>query len=190
MYKPRDTSIKTYSPTNTEYSVVDEYISEGFEAMSPNILWWTFDHHSTDQFRDELDNLYGENSTGKKTQYNEPNLVYGFFEAQPIMPEISKLGGETIEEVMLFVNRIDFLDRNNADPKAGDVFRIKFQGRNDIPDRYIFYTVSAVEPTDLFHFKYLTWTIYAEKSNMTNIPEYIKNFQDLDETNYNQYKNF
>ena len=97
MYRPQ--KVKTYDPTNPEYGLVDMMVSEAFEAVSPEIYYWSLDTVTTKTSMDALDKVYGEKSSTSKITYKEPKLVHARIDFNPILKELSKLGTVTKEEV-------------------------------------------------------------------------------------------
>lgn len=182
-FKERPRTLKLFEPANPEYVLADTMESEIFEIVSPNLLWWSFQDAATEVNRDELDTVYGENvSAGANVYTTEPIRVYGYFEINPILQEITRMGIEQIEEINIFTNINDFFDKTGVEPRSGDVFRMDFIDKNNENAlKRNFYTVGSVTPTDLYHFKYLTWQVYAEMTNLTFVPDIIKDYTDLPE---------
>lgn len=176
MYRP--INCKVMEPKNPEYALASSLSADFIENQSPLMYWWSFDRTKTTATQDELDQIYGEKSSGdRKFTFKKPNRVYAFMEINPILIELSRLGIEQIEEITLVINVDDFLNRNFEDPKSGDVFRISYiVGEQKY--RNIFYTVGSVVPFDIFNMKYLNWHIYAEQTPMNEVPDSIKNFMD------------
>jgi len=176
MFRPKN--VKVFEPINPEYSLADAITAEIVEGISPKILWWSFDKTATVASQDELDKILGEKGSGDaKYTYTGPKEVFCFFEFNPIIWELSRLGVEQIEEISIYTNVADFLNRNNAHPKPGDLFRISYV-KDETTYRNIFYTVSVVVPVDMFNFKHLNWRIYAEQQDLDAVAQYIKNYVD------------
>jgi hypothetical protein len=62
-------------------------------------------------------------------------------------------------------------------PKAGDVIRVSWI-KTDSTRRFVFYGISNVTPVDPYNARYTNWLIHCEQTNMNEIPNEIKNFND------------
>lgn len=178
MYRPQ--KVKTYDPTNPEYGLVDMMVSEAFEAVSPEIYYWSLDTVTTKTSMDALDKVYGEKSSTSKITYKEPKLVHARIDFNPILKELSKLGTTTKEEVEIFVNIASVMEEldNNA-PKSGDILRVSYINHDPYSadnKSVTFYTVSQVTPVDLYNNRYTNLQISAEQTTMNEVPDKIKKF--------------
>lgn len=174
MFRP--TGAKTFEPKNPEYALASSIDGDLIEAISPLIVYWSFDRDATGASRDELDQVYGEKSSGDALHYfKDPNRVYMFVEINPIIIELTRLGIEQIEEITAVVNVDNFIKHNNIAPRPGDVFRVSYvvDAQNY---RNVFYTVSSVVPFDVFNMKYLNWHLYAEQTPMQEVDQKIKDY--------------
>lgn len=169
-----------FEPINPEYALASSLTSEMIEATSPYILWWSFLRTETSANKDELDNVYGEASskTGIHNFALKPIRVYLHLEINPIIQELTRLGVEQIESITIYTNIDDFLNLNSSPPKAGDIFRLSYIEKEQ-KYRNIFYNVSVVVPVDPFNFRHLNYQIYAEQTNLNDVPDHIKNFMNL-----------
>lgn len=171
MYHPKP-SVKLYDPKNPEYEVVNLITQEAFENVSPHILYWPLDYYKTNLMRDSVDEVYGE--VEKKEVYLKPFPIVGYVEVSPIIAELSKLGLNTNEEINLFVNIQDIVNRIGDLPKAGDIFKIHYIQRN-VPDRTLIYRVSTISETDMYNWSHINIAINAEQINIEQVPANIKN---------------
>jgi hypothetical protein len=180
MYYPqRPVGPKVFEPTSPDYALASSMDAEYIQNASPKVLWWSFNFQANIDNMDELDKVYGEKSSKNgKDIFRDPKEVYCHFEISPIMLELTRLGVEQIEEVILFTNTDEFYNMNGYDPKAGDIFRISYVVS---PEKYrnVFYTVGSVIPVDLFNFKYLNWRVLGQQTNMSNANNAMKNYINL-----------
>ena len=66
---------------------------------------------------------------------------------------------------------------HGRDPKKGDVFRVTWI-KSQTERRYVFYNIGNVTPVDPFNFKHINWLIAAEQTDMSEIPDEIKNYDE------------
>lgn len=184
MYKPpKDVALKTYAPTNPEYGLVDLMVSEAFAAVSPEIYYWSFDAETTEQDMDEVDQMYGEKSSGDAVRdFTGPYQIDARIDFNPILKEITRLGMEQKEDIDIFVNIATVYEQlKKRVPKSGDIMRVSYIGRdpndahpaNSKPVTY--YSVSVVTPYDLYNNRYTNLQIYAIQTPLNDIPDKIKN---------------
>jgi hypothetical protein len=172
MFRPSD--VKTFSPYNPEYLLASSMDAEMIEYSSPKILWWSFDKTETIADMDELDKIYGESHLGQDI-FKAPKQVNAALEINPIMMELTRLGVEQIEEIILFANQDDFLLQNEENPKSGDILRVSYIVNED-KYRNVFYVVGSVIPVDLFNLKYLNWRILGQQTNMSQASQAIRDY--------------
>ena len=173
MFRPH--ASKVFEPENPEYALIDAVVQESFEKASPEIMWWSLNRELTEPTRDELDQLYGEKSSGDKlVKYAGPFRVYGHLEPSPIIQELTRLGVEQIWQIDLFMNVAAMLEYTRGrPPKPGDVFRATHIHPGDQRE-YKFYMVGSVLEVDLFNFKYVNWQVNAEQTTLADVPDEIK----------------
>lgn len=171
MFRPQTTKI--YDPENPEYQLASHYSQELFITVSPKILYWKLNHTLTNTNRDEVDDLYGESS--QKSIYEKPVQIYAKEEINPIIQELTKLGLEQKDEIILFTNIIDIHSRLGSPPKSGDIFRISYVVPG-APDMHKFYIVNRAIPdtATMYNFCFINYLIYGENTAMENVPEEIK----------------
>ena len=165
MYRPQ--RFKFFDEENPEYALIDSLTEEMFVVISPKILWWTFKDEETKAAMSELELLYGETMSSKK--FLGPIEVFGHLETDPVITELQRMGIEQIESIKLSVNRNTFANLIGFEPKAGDIFLVKYPKDN----RQTFYTVSTVDPSDLYNMRYTNYIINAEQTNMNDVDQEI-----------------
>ncbi len=174
MFRPQQ--FKLYDPQNPEYEIAQSIIDETMRYVSPQILWWRYDHIETSKQASSIDKLYGENSKGEK--FLKPIEIFGYVELNPILQELTRLGLEETEEINLFTDSADIVDRLGREPQGGDILRISYI-QSDKKERNIFYKVSSYNPRHPFQWRYMQYQINCEKTDMSNIPSIVKNYFNL-----------
>lgn len=176
MYRP--TKVKTYDPSNPEYSLIDLMVSESFESVSPEIFMWSLNTTATTQKMDPLGKLYGETASSSKAVYTGPFQIYAKVDFNPIIKEITRLGTETKEEIEIFSNIASIMQQSKVLPKSGDILRVSYilNPMQTDSKRVTFYSISNVVPADLYNNKYVNLQISAEQTNLSDIPNEIKNY--------------
>lgn len=171
MYRP--TTAKIYEPQNPEYELASSYSEELFNIVSPNIVYWKLNKNLTEQTRDEVDKLYGENS--QKAAFDNPVKIYAHVEMSPIINELARLGLESKDEIILLANIIDTNSRLSDIPKQGDILRINYITPGS-PDYHKFYVVNRVMPdtNTMYNFSFINYLIYAENTALSDTPEEVK----------------
>jgi len=194
MFK-RIQNVKIFEPQNPEYQLVDSLTAENFEAFSPKMLIWVLDLTQTEKNRDEIDRVYGENSSIDRTKgigrnvFDGPIEFFGHVEVNEIIQELLRAGLEQLEDVEIFVNISDFAKRlGGLSPKAGDIIRVSYilnpavENKGIATFRHIFYEIANITPVDLYNFRYVNFHIHAEQTNMSNVPDAIKFYDNIEPT--------
>jgi hypothetical protein len=169
----RPQSCKIYDPTNPEYQLASMYSEETFRIVSPNIIYWKLNKNLTDETRDEVDKLYGENS--QKAAYDKPVQIFAQVEISPIINELARLGLEQKDEIIMLTNIIDVNARLQAIPKQGDILRIDYISPGT-PDYHKFYVVNRVLPdtNTMYNFCFINYLIHCENTALSDVPEEVK----------------
>lgn len=173
-WKGQNPTIKMYDPTNHELWLGDELSKEHINVYSPPILWWKMSE-STHTNSDELDKLYGETQSIVYQNIEDPIEVIGYFEISPIIEELGRMGLSEIKDFNLLVNISDIIERLGEEPKGGDLFAVGNMTKQNIMD-YTFYMVASVVETDFHLWRYVHYLISAQQTNLSNVPEKIKNY--------------
>jgi len=176
MWRPNG-KINIFDPTNPEYTLVDAMTAEKFENYSWEIVYWSFNIETTAPTLDALDQTYGE-ASDVQNKYDGPFEAYGTIEVNPILQELTKLGHQQIEEINFYCN-ISAMDNylQGRIPKQGDIIRVSWI-KTDSTRRFVFYGIGNVTPVDPYNARYTNWLMHCEQTNMNEIPEEIKNFND------------
>lgn len=175
MFRP--TAYKLYDEESPDYGLAQSMMEEAMQFVSPKILWWRYDHITSESKASAMDKLYGENSKGDK--FLNPIEVFGWVENNPILQELTRLGLEENEEINLFCDTTDLTSRLGREPQSGDILRISYI-KHGQPDRHVFYKVANnPNPRHLFDFRYMNYQINAEKTDMGNVPALVKNYFNL-----------
>lgn len=197
MFRPM--TPRMFEPDNPEHTLVDLLTTEMHQLESPEIVYWKVkmpdvvdaETHRVDptatNYLDDLDKVYGEKSSGDGlTKYYQPEQIFGKLDSQPIIQELLKMGLITKTEIDLYVNIAHIQDVLGRPPMGGDLFRITYLIRNpdgELKGYYVYYEVSTVWPVDLYNYQYINYQINAEQTNMSNVPDEIKNFDIESKTN-------
>jgi hypothetical protein len=149
------------------------YSEETFRIVSPNIIYWKLNKNLTDETRDEVDKLYGENS--QKAAYDKPVQIFAQVEISPIINELARLGLEQKDEIIMLTNIIDVNARLQAIPKQGDILRIDYISPGT-PDYHKFYVVNRVLPdtNTMYNFCFINYLIHCENTALSDVPEEVK----------------
>ena len=173
-WKGQNPTIKMYDPTNHELWLGDEISKEHIEVYSPPILWWKISSETITN-SDDLDKLYGESQSIIYENADHPIEVFGYLEMSPIIEELGRMGLSDIKDFNLMTNISDMLERLGREPRAGDLFAVGnmiTQKRLD----YTFYMVASVLENDFHLWRYVHYLINAQQTNLSNVPEKIKNY--------------
>jgi len=185
-------NVKIFEPKNPELSTVASMTAELFEYVSPKLLIWIFDKEYNDKNVDEIDKLYGEKSSINtqngltKAKFDGPFEFFARFEANEIIALLTRGTDEQKEDIELFVNILDFTERlHGLVPDSGDIIRLTYidvlnkdTGQREF--RHVFYEISEVLPIDLYNYHYVNFHIHCSQTNMNNVPDSIKNYNELD----------
>ena len=177
----RPTSLNIFEPTNPEHATLDSMVQEAYEVNSTEIMWWCFKKTVAVVAQSSFEKMYGENVTPNKGSFAGPYRVWANNVVNPIIMEVTRLGGQTVKDIDLFCGiaaMATYLKDSGGVPVSGDVFRITRLGLDPTKDReYDFYTVAHAWPVDMYNNRYTSWQIAAEQTDMSNVPEKIKNFK-------------
>lgn len=178
IFKP--TSLSVFEPQNPEHAVLDSMIQEAYETVSTEIMWWRFVRAQAESTQDAIDQMFGEATAPNAAAYDGPYKVWANNQVNPIIMELTRLGGQTVKDVDVFCGIAamrEYLD--GGDPCPGDVFRLTRLGVNPKVDReYDFYVVSHAWPVDMYNNRYTSWQIAAEQTNLNDIPDAVKNYRE------------
>jgi len=182
MYRP----IKPlgFDRTNPEHALVDLLVEELHTLEGDEIVYWCLRNvkivnedniaNNETPYLDELDDVYMEKSSGDgKYLFYNPVYVAGKLEKNPIIQELGRMGLATIEDADLYVNIAHFHAKIGQAPKGGDIFRITNfvkDENGELKDKFTYYKVSHPTPVDLHNYQYVNYQIYAEQTNMNDIP--------------------
>jgi hypothetical protein len=173
-WKSHNPTIKMYDPTNHEMWLGDEISKEHINVYSPPILWWKMSE-TTFLNSDELDKLYGESQSIIYQNVDNPIEVIGYIESSPIMEELGRMGLSEVKDFNFLTNISDIVERLQEEPKPGDLFAIGNLIRQNKMD-YTFYMVASVIESDFHLWRYVHYLINAKQTNLSNVPEKIKNY--------------
>lgn len=173
-WKGQNPTIKMYDPNNHEIWLGDELSKEHINIYSPPILWWKMSE-STYTDSDELDKIYGETQSIIYQNIEDPIEIIGHFEVSPIIEELGRMGLGEIKDFNLLVNISDIHERLGEEPKSGDLFAVGNMIKQNVMD-YTFYMVSSIVETDFHLWRYVHYLINAQQTNLSNVPEKIKNY--------------
>lgn len=173
IYRPH--KLNLYEPTNPEHYLIDSFNREYFEIVSPRLLYWKFDMDGSKSNQNSLQNLYQENTT--KKVYDEQPLenINLYIEKSPVLEELNKAGIKVVEEVTVVCSIMEMEEKLGRSPIPGDIFRVSHTV-TDNKERFVFYEIGSVVPTDLFKWRYTNYTINATQSPLENVPKHIKEF--------------
>lgn len=189
MYRPLTPNM--FEPNNPEHSLVDAMTEEVHMLESPEIFYWKIKkeeeieaepeyNNVDDPYLDDLDTVYGEKSSGDgKYLFHDPVRVYGKIDIEPILNELSRLGLTTINQIDFYLNIAHCHDRLGRPPAGGDTFRVTYLIRDnngDLKNKYIYYVVSNTNEVDLYNYQYINYQIWAEQTNMMNVPDEVKQY--------------
>lgn len=189
MFRP--TSPTMFCPSNSEHSLVDALTEEIHMLESPEIIYWRLKKPeeidaepeniiSGESYLDDLDKVYGEKSSKEgKLLYKDPVRVYGKIDIQPIINELQRLGLITTKQIDLYLNIAHAHEKLGEVPKGGDVFRVTYLIRDingELKEKYVYYHLSNVTEVDLYNFQYVNYQLFAEQTNMMDVPDEIKQY--------------
>lgn len=172
--------LNVFEPLNPEHGVLDSMIQEAYEVMSTEVMWWCFSKTVAEETRDSIDQMFGETTVENVPAYSGPFRVWANNQVNPIIMELTRLGGQTIKDVDLFCGIAAMHQYlSGKDPMPGDIFRLTRLGLDPKINReYDFYVVSHAWPVDLYNNRYTSWQIAAEQTNLNDVPDIIKNYKD------------
>lgn len=178
IFHPAKVSI--FMPQTPEHATLDAMIKEAYEARSTELMWWTFSPAAASANQDSIDAMFGETTSQSQAMYSErPYRVYANNQVNPIIMEVTRLGGQTVKDIDLFCGiaaMSEYLE--GADPRPGDVFRLTRLGRDPKVDReYDYYVVSHVWPVDEYNSRFTSWQIAAEQTNMSDLPDSVTKWE-------------
>lgn len=173
-WKSHNPTIKMYDPTNHELWLGDEISKEHINVYSPHILWWKMSESTFDN-NDELDKIYGESQSIIYENTEKPVEVIGYLEISPIIEELGRMGLSEIKDFNLLVNISDIIERLGREPKPGDLFAVGNMIQQNLMD-YTFYMVASYVETDFHLWRYVHYLVNAQQTNLSNVPEKIKNY--------------